>query len=185
MSKRADDSQTEEGLHLMPRKRPAPEPATGWLDEEQQRVWLAYIKVQLRLVYEMNRQLQSDSRMSLADWDVLTALGASESASLTVTALAAQIGWERSRLSHHAKRMASRGLVELVTADSDRRATEVRLTAEGRVALERAAPGHVELIKRLFFGGIPRELLDPLGTALECVYANLLAQGSLPPPDNL
>lgn len=176
----------KEGLHLMPRKtRPAPEPVTGWLDQEQQRAWLAYIKVQLRLVYEMNRQLQSDSGMSLADWDVLTALGASESASLTVTALAAQIGWERSRLSHHIKRMASRGLVELATADSDRRATEVRLTAAGRAALERAAPGHVELIKQLFFDGTPRELLDPLSTALECVYANLLAQGSLPPPDNL
>ena len=81
--------------------------------------------------YEMNRQLQSGSRMSIADWDVLTALGASESASLTVTTLAAQIGWERSRLSHHVKRMASRGLVELVTADSDRRATQVHLTADG------------------------------------------------------
>ena len=170
----------------MPRKaRPAPKPVTGWLDEEQQRAWLAYIKVQLRLTYEMNRQLQSDSRMSLADWDVLTALGASQSASMAVTALAAQIGWERSRLSHHAKRMASRGLVELVTAESDRRATEVRLTTEGRAALEQAAPGHVELIKRLFFDGIPCELLDPLSAALECVYANLLAQGSLPPPGNL
>jgi DNA-binding MarR family transcriptional regulator len=176
----------EEGLHMMPRKaRPAAKPVTGWLDEAQQRAWLAYIKVQLRLVYEMNRQLQADSGMSLADWDVLTALGASESASLTVTALAAQIGWERSRLSHHAKRMASRGLVELMTAHSDRRATEVRLTAEGGAALEQAAPGHVELIKRLFFDGTPRDLLDPLSTALECVYANLLAQGSLPPPDNL
>ena len=171
---------------MMPRKaRPAPKPVTGLLNEEQQRAWLAYIKVQLRLVYEMNRQLQSDSGMCLADWDVLTALGASESASLTVTALAAQIGWERSRLSHHAKRMASRGLVELMTADSDRRATEVRLTAQGRAALEQAAPGHVELIKRLFFDGTPPELLDPLSTALECVYANLLAQGSLPPPDNI
>jgi DNA-binding MarR family transcriptional regulator len=169
----------------MPRTRTAPEPVTGWLDQEQQRAWLAYIKVQLRLVYEINRQLQSDSGMSLADWDVLSALGASESASLTITALANQIGWERSRLSHHVKRMASRGLVELVTADSDRRATEVRLIAEGRAALERAAPGHVELVKRLFFDGIPRELLDPLSTALECVYANLLAQGSLPPPNNL
>jgi hypothetical protein len=50
----------EEGLYLMPRKtRPAPEPVTGWLDQEQQRAWLAYIEVQLRLVYEMNRQLQS------------------------------------------------------------------------------------------------------------------------------
>ena len=109
MGERADDGETEEGLYLMPRKRTATEPVTGWLDQEQQRAWLAYIRVQLRLVYEMNRQLQSDSGMSLADWDVLTALGASESASLTVTTLAAQIGWERSRLSHHAKRMASRG----------------------------------------------------------------------------
>jgi DNA-binding MarR family transcriptional regulator len=169
----------------MPREtRPASEAAAEWLDPEQQRAWLAYIRVQLRLVYEMNRQLQTGSGMSLADWDVLTALGASESASLTVTALAAQIGWERSRLSHHGKRMASRGLVELATADSDRRATEVRLTAAGRAALDQAAPGHVELVKRLFFDGIPRELLDPLSTALEGAYANLLAQGSLPPPDN-
>lgn len=175
----------EEGLLLMPRKRPPPEPVTGWLDEEQQRAWLAYIRVQLRLVYEMNRQLQSDSGMSIADWDVLTALGASESARLTVTALAAQIGWERSRLSHHAKRMASRELVELVTADSDRRATEVHLTAQGRAALEQAAPGHVDLVKRLFFERIPRELLGPLSTAMEHVYANLLEQGTLPPPDNL
>ena len=44
---------------------------------------------------------------------------------------------------------------------------------------------HVELIKRLFFDGVPRELLDPLSTALEGVYANLLAQGSLPQPGNL
>ena len=54
-------AETEEGLYLMPRKRTATEPVTGWLDQEQQRAWLAYIRVQLRLVYEMNRQLQADS----------------------------------------------------------------------------------------------------------------------------
>ena len=81
--------------------------------------------------------------------------------------------------------MASRELVELVTADSDRRATEVHLTAQGRAALEQAAPGHVDLVKRLFFERIPRELLGPLSTAMEHVYANLLEQGTLPPPDNL
>jgi hypothetical protein len=49
-------------------------PAGGWLDGEQQRAWLAYIRVQLRLAYEMNRQLLADSGMSLPDYDVLTAL---------------------------------------------------------------------------------------------------------------
>lgn len=129
----------------------------------------------------MNRQLQAEGGMSLADWDVLTALGASPDGRMTVTALAAQIGWERSRLSHHAKRMAGRGLVALGAA-VDRRATEILLTAPGREALVAAAPGHVDLVKRLFFAGIPRELLEPLSVALEGAYATVLAQGTLPPP---
>ena len=49
-------------------------PAGGWLEGDQQRAWLAYIRVQLRLVYEINRQLLADSGMSLPDYDVLTAM---------------------------------------------------------------------------------------------------------------
>ena len=56
----------------------APAPAGGWLDGDQQRAWLAYIRVQLRLAYEMNRQLLTDSGMSLPDYDVLTALSVAE-----------------------------------------------------------------------------------------------------------
>jgi hypothetical protein len=62
--------------------------------------------------------------VSLGDWDVLTALGASTSGARATTTLAAQIGWERSPLSHHAKRMAGRGLLELQTSATDRRATQ-------------------------------------------------------------
>jgi len=51
-----------------------PTPAGGWLDGDQQRAWLAYIRVQLRLAHEMNRQLVADGGMSLQDYDVLTAL---------------------------------------------------------------------------------------------------------------
>jgi hypothetical protein len=46
----------------------------GWLTPAQQRAWVAYMHVQLRLTYEMNRQLQTDSELSLADYDVLVAL---------------------------------------------------------------------------------------------------------------
>jgi hypothetical protein len=35
------------------------------------RAWLAYIRVQLRLAHEMNRQLLTDTGMSLPDYDVL------------------------------------------------------------------------------------------------------------------
>jgi DNA-binding MarR family transcriptional regulator len=159
-----------------------PVPAGGWLDPDQQRAWLAYIRIQLRLAYEMNRQLLADSGMSLPDYDVLTALSVAGGGRMAVTVLAAQIGWERSRVSHHVRRMSARGLVTCGPSAADGRVTEVALTGRGRQAQEDAAPGHVDLVRRLFFGGLPDGLVGPLGEALESVYANIIKQGSLPPP---
>src|SRR6202035_611854 len=109
----------------------APAPAGGWLDGDQQRVWLAYVRVTLRLAYEMNRQLLADSGMSLPDYDVLTALSVADAERLQITVLAAQIGWERSRVSHHVRRMSARGLVTCDLSSADRRVTEVTLTGRG------------------------------------------------------
>src|SRR5713226_1738963 len=124
-----------------------PAPAGGWLDPDQQRAWLAYIRVQLRLAYEMNRQLLADSGMSLPDYDVLTALSVADGGRMPITVLAAHIGWERSRVSHHVRRMSARGLVACGLSAADRRVTEVGLTGRGRRALEEAAPGHVDLVR--------------------------------------
>ena len=160
----------------------APEPTDGWLDGEQQRAWMAYIRVQLRLAYEMNRQLLADSGMSLPDYDVLTALSVADGERMQITVLAAQIGWERSRASHHVRRMSDRGLVTCGLSAADRRVTEVTLTDRGRQALAAAAPGHVHLVRRLFFDGLPADLVGPLSDALESVYANIIKRGTLPPP---
>jgi DNA-binding MarR family transcriptional regulator len=160
----------------------SPAPAGGWLDGDQQRVWLAYIRIQLRLAYEMNRQLLADSGLSLPDYDVLTALSVADGGRMQITVLAAQIGWERSRVSHHVRRMSARGLVTCGPSAADGRVTEVTLTGQGWQALEQAAPGHVELVRRLFFEGLPDALVAPLGDALESVYANIIRRGSLPPP---
>jgi len=101
---------------------------------------------------------------------------------MPITVLAAQIGWERSRVSHHVRRMSARGLVTCGLSAADRRVTEVTLTARGWQAQQEAAPGHVDLVRRLFFGGLPAGLVGPLGEALEGVYANIIKRGSLPPP---
>src|SRR5690242_21902657 len=131
----------------MSRSGNAPAPAGGWLDGDQQRVWLAYIRVQLRLAYEMNRQLLADSGLSLPDYDVLTALSVAGAGRMSITVLAAQIGWERSRVSHHVPRMSARGLVTCGLSATDRRGTEVTLTAQGRQALEEAPPRHRDLVR--------------------------------------
>jgi DNA-binding MarR family transcriptional regulator len=152
------------------------------LTDEQQETWFAYMRVMLRLTHEMNRQLQTDSDLSLADYDVLNALADSPGDRLQLTALAARIGWERSRVSHHLQRMSARGLVQRSPSESDRRATDAVLTDAGLAALRAATPGHAALVRRMFFDGLDPELLGPLRTALDQVHERVLAEGTLPRP---
>jgi DNA-binding MarR family transcriptional regulator len=140
------------------------------------------MRVQLRLTYEMNRQLQADSDLSLSDYDVLNALRYAPGGRMRITALAARIGWERSRLSHHARRLEKRGLVDCRLAPTDRRATEVSLTDLGWDEITLASFGHIELVRRLFFDGLPDELVAQLAIGLERVYGNIIDRGTLPAP---
>ncbi|MGH9123092.1 MAG: MarR family winged helix-turn-helix transcriptional regulator, partial [Acidimicrobiales bacterium] len=64
----------------------------------------------------------------------------------------------------------------------DRRATEIKLTPAGRAANVDAAPGHVALVRRLFFECLPQELLSPLREALEAIYSHIVEHGTLPAP---
>ena len=140
------------------------------------------MRVQLRLTYEMNRQLQADSNLSLPDYDVLNALRYAPGGRTVISELAAQISWERSRLSHHVRRLENRELVESRPAPADRRATEITLTDQGWDEITRASSGHIDLVRRLFFDGLPDDLLEPLTIGLESVYDNIIARGTLPAP---
>lgn len=153
----------------------------GWLSPQQQRAWVAYMRVQLRMNYEMNRQLQADSQLSLADYDVLVALSGNRDRAMRVSDLAAQIGWERSRLSHQLRRMEERGLTERKPSAEDGRTSNVVLTERGHAAIIEAAPAHVDLVHRLFFDPLPDNLLAPFTAALEHIHVNLNLNSSLPP----
>lgn len=139
------------------------------------------MRVQLRMNYEMNRQLQADSKLSLSDYDVLVALSGNRDQTMRISDLAAQIGWERSRLSHQLRRMEERGLTERRPSTEDGRTSNVVLTEQGRAAIAEAAPAHVDLVRRLFFDPLPDNLLAPLTAALEHIHVNLNLNSSLPP----
>ncbi|WP_292991391.1 MarR family winged helix-turn-helix transcriptional regulator [Mycobacterium sp.] len=139
------------------------------------------MRVQLRMKYEINRQLQADSELSLSDYDVLVALSGPRDRGMRVSDLAAQIGWERSRLSHQLRRMDERGLTERRPSTEDGRTANVVLTPRGRRAIEDAAPGHAELVRTLFFDPLPGNLLGPFTAALEHIHVNLNHNSTLPP----
>lgn len=115
-------------------------------------MWRNYVALTGRLQAVMNRQLQQDHELSLADYTVLVAL--EERPGCRISELGDRLGWEQSRLSHQLTRMRTRGLVERVGADDDRRAATVELTKQGAAALRVAAPQHAELVRAVVFDGM-------------------------------
>jgi DNA-binding MarR family transcriptional regulator len=165
----------------MSRPRRSPGGDSPWLSPSQLRAWVAFMRVQLRMNYEINRQLQRDNDLSLSDYHVLNALSNAPEHKMQVTDLAALIGWERSRLSHHLRRLSDRGLTKRNPSTEDGRATDAVLTKKGMNAMVDAAPGHAMLVKKLFFAPLPDELVAPFTAALEHIQASLNLNASLPP----
>ena len=131
--------------------RLAPMTTTPWLTDEQDRAWRAYLRMQARLTAELNRQLQTGSGLSLADYEVLVNLTDTPDGRMRPYALQQALEWEQSRLSHHLSRMQHRGLVRREECAQDGRGAYVVLTDAGRDAIATAAPGHVAAVQRLFF----------------------------------
>jgi DNA-binding MarR family transcriptional regulator len=131
-----------------------------WLSDDQQRVWRGYVTMVGRLQAVMNQQLRRDSGLSLTDYDVLVELA--ERGPSRMFQLADALVWEQSRLSHQLRRMRSRGLVTSHGGGGDGRGVTVELTEAGRAALRAAAPGHVELVRRVVFDGLTAAQLNVL-----------------------
>ncbi|WP_091098067.1 MarR family winged helix-turn-helix transcriptional regulator [Micromonospora citrea] len=119
-----------------------------WLDEREQRAWRGYRRMRRLLDLELARDLARDAGLSEPDYDVLSDLSETPDQRLRLSELADRMLWSRSRLSHHLTRMQQRGLVTREECATDGRGAVVALTAEGRRAIEAAAPGHVAAVRR-------------------------------------
>lgn len=128
-----------------------------WLDEHEQRVWRQWVHVAAQLPASLQRALQEEAGLSLPDYEVLVRLTDTDEGRVRISELARLLTWEKSRLSHHLTRMERRGLIRREECVDDGRGAFVVITGEGRAAIERAAPGHVRVVRSLFF--------DPLSPA--------------------
>lgn len=146
---------------------------TRWLDAGEQRAWRRYLRMQADLTARLARQLQADSDLSIADFEVLVNLTDVSEGRVRVTELAKSLRWEKSRLSHHVARMEKRGHVVRENCPSDARGAFVVLTPAGRAAIEAAAPGHVETVRRLMFDGLTREQVAALTSIADEVLSRL------------
>jgi DNA-binding MarR family transcriptional regulator len=144
-----------------------------WLDEHEARVWQAQLNMQRELMAELERQLFRDSGLSGADYAILVPLSEAPEGVLRARELGTEAGWDRSRLSHQVSRMEKRGLVTRENCSEDARGSMVRLTDEGRTAIEAAAPGHVAAVRRHFFDLLSEQEVTLLGSLYDRLMASL------------
>ena len=144
-----------------------------WLDDREQHVWQAYLHLYQHLYATLEDQLVRDAGLSGADYKVLVPLSETPDGVLRARELCTEIGWDRSRLSHHITRMEKRELVTREECSEDGRGTMVRLTRTGRTAIERAAPEHAENVQRYFFDLVSEEELTTFGAVFERLLENL------------
>lgn len=148
---------------------------TRWLSSREQRAWRAYLEMNSRLAARLNRELQDEFALSIADFSVLVQLSEHVDSRMRVLELARALRWEKSRLSHQLSRMQQRGLVDRSNCSEDRRGAFIVLTDRGRAAVERAAPQHVEAVRQYLFDGITDEQVGTLQAIAEAVIERLEA----------
>ena len=144
-----------------------------WLNEEEHRAFDTFVNLARNVFTALSVDLQQDSGLSMADYAVLVNLTAIPDGRLRPTELAAAMRWDSSRLSHHVRRMESRGLVARERCAEDRRGAFVTVTPAGRGAIEQAAPGHVRAVRRLVIDALTPAELRQLTALAEQLLAGM------------
>ena len=149
------------------------EPEVARLAAHEEQLWRGWMRLNVELSATLQRELQSDARLSMSDYDVLVHLTDNPEGRLRVSDLARLLQWGLSRVSHHVTRMESRGLVQRAACVEDGRGAFVAVTARGRDAIQQAAPGHVAAVRRLVFDALDPEDVAGLTAAVDKMLARL------------
>ncbi|WUR61732.1 MarR family transcriptional regulator [Micromonospora chokoriensis] len=146
---------------------------------EELRIWRTFIETTAALSSRLESRLQGDSSLSTGDYAVLLALSEAEGQSMRSSELAAHIGWERSRLSHHLGRMERRGLIRRQECATVPRGAEVLLTKTGAEAFGGATFPHLRAIRELFVDALTPDQIAAAGEIATALQRNLDALNGL------
>ena len=105
----------------------------------------------------MDETLKAGGEVSASEFAVLVALSEAPEQHLRLHELCTQLEWDRSRASHQVTRMEKRGLLYKEPDAVDARGINVCVTHVGIEHLRRAAPEHVESVRRMVFDHLQPE----------------------------
>jgi len=146
-----------------------------WLSDDEQRTWRAFLTAMRLLTDQLDRELQRDADMPHTYYEILVALSEAPNRTLRMNQLADVCQSSRSRLSHAVSRLEETGWVRRQACPTDKRGALAVMTDEGFAAIEAAAPGHVEGVRRHVFDVLTPAQLDQLGEISAAIRDGLLA----------
>lgn len=142
------------------------------LSRSELRAWFRLAGGMKALLNALDRQLRDEAGMTHDDYEILSRLHRAPDQALRMTALARDVGFSPSRLSHAVSRMEAAGWISRRPCPADRRGTEACLTDLGTQAVEEASPAHLALMRKLIFdvvgverAGATAEAMDEIGRA--------------------
>lgn len=142
----------------------------GWLSEQEQHAWRAYLRGSRLLEAGLDRDLQKHG-LQLSEYEILSMLSERDSRRLRMSELAALVVQSRSRLTHTAARLERHGWVRREPCAGDRRGVELVLTDEGYAEVTRIAPRHVASVRAHLVDQLSGPELTALGRAMSSVGA--------------
>ena len=142
-----------------------------WLQPAERLVWLRFVRAASAVLADLDRQLQRDAGIAHSHFLILSAISMAPDSELGVSALAAEVRYSPSRLSHALRRLEADGWVARRPDPDDGRAQRVRLTAEGQARIDVVAPKHVVAVRQRVFDQLSPTRVRALGAISEALLA--------------
>ena len=151
-----------------------PVATTNWLDDEEMRAWHAFLAAGALVDRRLDQQLKEDAGISHLQYEILVRLSANCDHEMRMTELADAVLNSKSGLTYQVSQLEKAGLVRRRACTSDDRAVFAVLTPKGKRLLERAAPGHVALVRQLLIDVLTPEQRAAIADGLGEVSRRLL-----------
>jgi DNA-binding MarR family transcriptional regulator len=143
------------------------------LDPVELNAYFSLMEVSSLLRHAVEQQLLEAGGLSYVQFQLLAQLGDSPEGSQRMTELADAVVYSRSGLTHQAGLLEKAGLVTRAPSVDDERSVTVTISDAGRAVLARVFPGHVDVVRSLFFAPLGPGAVEALGGALGAVRDHL------------
>ena len=142
-----------------------PEVAGDWLSETEMQSWRALIQTTTGLLAVLDRELQREHRLTLAEYEVLAIISDAGDGGLRMQELAETLHLSPSGVTRRVDGMVRQGLVVRRQCSEDRRRSYAMLTEDGWNRLREAAPTHVRGVRTHFVDRLSERQLANVANA--------------------